>query len=235
MTHHTVVSETEWLKARKDLLAKEKAFTQQRDELSRIRRKMPWVAVDKDYHFDTEDGQKSLGELFGDNGQLVVYHFMFGPDWEAGCKSCSFWADNFDRSVVHLAQRDVTMLAVSRGPLHKLLAFRKRMGWQFDWVSSLGSDFNFDYGVSFTPESRERGQDSYNYSKNGFPGGEAPGISIFFKDDDGSIYHCYSTYGRGLDMMNAAYHYLDLVPKGRDEDGFTYPMEWVKLRDEYAS
>ena len=235
MTRHAIVSEAEWLEARKALLVKEKAFTQQRDELSRLRRDLPWVAVDKDYRFETEEGAKSLGDLFGDKSQLVVYHFMFGPDWEAGCKSCSFWADNFDRSVVHLAQRDVRLLAVSRAPLDRLLEFRKRMGWRFEWVSSLGSDFNFDYGVSFTPESRQRGQTFYNYRENGFSGGEAPGISVFFKNDDGSIYHSYSTYGRGLDMMNAAYHYLDLVPKGRDEDGLGYPMEWVKLRDEYTA
>ncbi len=233
MTDHQVVSRDEWLKARLALLEKEKAFTRERDALSAERQAMPWVEITKDYRFDTEDGPKSLGDLFGDHSQLVVFHFMFGPDWDAGCKSCSFWADNFDRNVVHLAARDVTMMAVSRAPLEKLKAFKKRMGWSFDWASSNGSDFNYDFDVSFTPQAREKGEIRYNYGPSQFPADEAPGISVFSKEADGRIYHTYSTFARGLDMMNAAYHYLDLVPRGRDEKSFDMPMTWLRLRDEY--
>jgi predicted dithiol-disulfide oxidoreductase (DUF899 family) len=234
MTDHRIVSEAEWLEARKALLVREKAFMRERDELSRQRRDLPWVAVSKDYRFETEAGTKSLAALFGNKSQLVIYHFMYGPDWEAGCKSCSLMAESFDRNAVHLAARDVTFVSASRAPLGKLLAFRKRMGWQFDWVSSQGSDFNYDYHVSFTPEEREKGEIVYNYASSSFPSDEAPGLSVFYKDQDGRVYHTYSTYGRGLDPMLAVYQYLDLVPKGRDEDSLSYGMEWVRLRDEYA-
>jgi predicted dithiol-disulfide oxidoreductase (DUF899 family) len=234
MTDHRIVSESEWLEARKALLVREKAFQRERDALSRERRDLPWVAVNKDYRFETEAGMKSLDDLFGDRNQLVIYHFMYGPDWEAGCKSCSLMAESFDRNVVHLAARDVALVAVSRAPLEKLLAFRKRMGWQFEWVSSLGSDFNYDFHVSFTPEMREKGDVVYNYASSSFPSEEAPGLSVFYRDEDGSVYHTYSTYGRGLDPMMAVYQFLDLVPKGRDEDSLGYGMEWVRLRDEYA-
>jgi predicted dithiol-disulfide oxidoreductase (DUF899 family) len=234
MPEHAIVSRDEWLKARVALLEKEKAFTRERDALSRERQSLPWVEISKHYVFDTEGGQKSLGDLFGDHSQLVVYHFMYGPDWEVACKSCSFWADNFDRNIVHLAARDVTLVAVSRAPLDMLTAFRKRMGWSFDWVSSHDTDFNYDFEVSFSEEAREKGEIRYNYRPSKFPASDAPGISVFTKSQDGRIYHTYSTFGRGLDMMNAAYHYLDLVPKGRDEAAFAMPMAWVRLRDDYA-
>jgi predicted dithiol-disulfide oxidoreductase (DUF899 family) len=234
MPDNAIVSRDEWLKARVALLEREKAFTRERDALSKERQALPWVEVSKDYVFDTHAGKKSLSELFGKHSQLVVYHFMYGPEWDAGCKSCSFWADNFNGIAEHLAARDVTFIAVSRAPLATLDAFKKRMGWQFDWVSSLGSDFNYDFDVSFTPEAREKDEIRYNYRKTTFPSDEAPGISVFARGENGKIYHTYSTYGRGLDMLNGCYHYLDLVPKGRDEDDLPYPMEWVRLKDEYG-
>jgi predicted dithiol-disulfide oxidoreductase (DUF899 family) len=227
-----VVSHAAWIDARKQLLAKEKEFTRLRDELSQARRDLPWVQVEKNYVFDTPGGPRTLAQLFDGRSQLLVYHFMFDPDWEAGCKSCSFWADNFDRNVVHLAHRDVTMVAVSRAPLAKLAAFRKRLGWTFTWVSSHGNDFNFDYKVSFQPG--EVGQQAYNFGTGKVYVNEMPGISVFYKDASGAIFHTYSCYARGLDMLNAAYHYLDLVPKGRDEiDG--RPMSWLRLRDAYEA
>ena len=235
MHTHQIVSREDWLAARVALLEKEKAFTRERDSLSRERQALPWVKVDKDYAFDTPSGTSTLAELFGDKSQLIVYHFMFGPDWDNPCKSCSFWADNLERNVVHLAARDVSVVTVSRAPLADLEAFKKRMGWTFDWVSSGPSDFNYDFEVSFTEEARKNGTLRYNYRASDFPADEAPGISVFAKGDDGTIYHTYSTFGRGLDMMNAAYHYLDLVPKGRDESSLNYPMEWVKIRDEYSA
>ncbi len=234
MSDHAIVSQDEWLKARVALLEREKAFTRERDALSKARQSLPWVEVTNHYEFDTPAGKRSLGDLFGDHSQLVVYHFMYGPDWQAGCKSCSFWADNFDGVVEHLAARDVAFVAISRAPLETLEAFKKRMGWHFDWVSSLGSDFNYDFDVSFTPEAREKDEIRYNYRRSTFPADEAPGISVFTRDTDGRIYHSYSTYGRGLDMLNAGYHFLDLVPKGRDEEGLPYPMDWVRLKDEYG-
>jgi len=236
MKSHKIVSATEWVAARKRLLAKEKEFTRLRDDLSRERRELPWVRVDKPYAFDGPDGRETLPELFAGRSQLVVYHFMFGPDWKVGCKSCSFWADNFNGIVAHLNQRDVTLVAISRAPLKKLRAFAKRLGWSFKWLSSLKSDFNFDFGVSFTPEQQEQGRVFYNYEMTSFPWGtEAPGISVFYKDAKGTIFHTYSCYSRGLDMLNTAYHYLDLVPKGRDEAGLPATMAWVRLRDEYGA
>ncbi|WP_419913669.1 DUF899 domain-containing protein [Hoeflea sp.] len=234
MQDHAVVSREEWLKARVALLEREKAFNRERDSLSRERQSLPWVEITKEYMFDTDAGRKSLSELFGDRSQLVVYHFMYGPDWEAGCKSCSFLADSFDRSVVHLAARDVALVAASRAPLETLNAFKKRMGWGFDWVSSLGSDFNYDFEVSFTDEARENGTIRYNYRPSEFPADEAPGASVFYKDADGRIFHTYSTFARGLDMLIACYHILDLVPKGRDEADLPYTMDWIRLRDEYG-
>lgn len=228
-----VVSHEEWLEARRALMAEEKAFTRERDRLSARRRALPWVRIDKDYRFRGPDGEEGLAELFGGRSQLVVYHFMYAPDWDAGCKSCSFWADSFDGIVEHLEHRDVTMVAVSRAPLETLEAFRARMGWRFKWVSSHGSDFNYDMGVSFTPEQIEAGGGPYNFGTIAFGGPEAPGISVFARDDAGAVYRTYATYGRGLDMMNAAYQYLDLVPKGRDEDALSDTMEWVRLRDSY--
>ncbi len=223
-----VATREEWLVARKELLAKEKAFTKERDELSRLRRELPWVKVEKDYAFDGPKGKCSLADLFAGRGQLIVYHFMFEPEWKEGCKSCSWWADNFDRNVVHLAHRDVKLVAISRAPLATLEAYKRRMGWTFDWFSSLGTDFNQDFHVTF-PKS---GGGEYNYAPSDWEG-EAPGISVFAKDKDGAVYHTYSCYARGLDMMNAGYHYLDLVPKGRDEDKLSYGMEWLRRRDQY--
>jgi len=234
MTDHQIVTHEQWVEARKQLLAREKELTRLRDQLSQAHRELPWERVTKDYAFDGPDGRETLGDLFAGRSQLVVYHFMFGPDWEAGCKSCSFWADNFERNVVHLAARDVTMIAVSRAPLAKLDAFRQRLGWTFKWVSSAGSDFNFDYGVSFSQEERGGDKIYYNYAWIDSGMSELPGISVFHRDASGAIFHTYSCYARGLDMMNTAYHYLDLVPKGRDEaEQRPHPMAWVRLRDSY--
>ena len=229
---HPQVSRAEWIEARKRLLVKEKEFTRQRDRLSAERRALPWVEVDERYVFDHPSGKKTLAELFAGRSQLVIYHFMFAPDWEAGCKSCSFWADNFSGILEHLKHRDVSFAVVSRAPLAKLRAFAKRMGWSFEWVSSLENTFNSDYGVSFTADEVASGEVSYNYGKHKAYGTEMPGISVFYKDDAGAIFHTYSCYARGLDMTNTAYHYLDLVPKGRDEDR---PMGWLRLRDEYGA
>lgn len=228
---HPVVSREEWLRERRRLLDKEKSMSRLRDELSAARRALPWVRVDADYVFEHAGRRLGLGELFQGRSQLVVYHFMFDPEWEAGCKSCSFWADNFERITVHLEHRDVTLVAVSRAPFPKLEAYRKRMGWTFTWVSSFGSAFNHDFGVSFRPEEVKSGEVDYNYGPRRAFGGEMPGISVFFRDSAGGIFHTYSTYARGLDMLNAAYHYLDLVPKGRDEAAGI--MSWLRRRDEY--
>jgi predicted dithiol-disulfide oxidoreductase (DUF899 family) len=233
MTHH-VVSSREWLHARKELLAREKQFTRMRDELSAQRRALPWERVDKAYVFEGANGKEALADLFGQKGQLVVYHFMFGPDWETGCKSCSFWADNFNGVTAHLAQRDVAFAAISRAPFTKLAAFQKRLGWTFKWVSSLESDFNFDFQVSFVPEQVARGEAQYNYGKLEHAMTEMPGISVFARGEDGALFHTYSCFSRGIDMMNTAYQYLDLVPKGRDESGLPGAMSWVKLRDQYG-
>jgi predicted dithiol-disulfide oxidoreductase (DUF899 family) len=229
-----IVSQEEWIEARKAFLAKEKEFTRARDELARQRRELPWVKVEKPYTFDAAEGRVTLGDLFGGKGQLLIYHFMMGPDWEEGCPSCSFWADNYNGVDVHLAHRDTALVAVSRAPLARIEAYKKRMGWTFRWVSSAGSDFNFDFGVSFDPAGRVEGERNYNYGSTSFGGEEAPGLSAFCRGDDGAVYHTYSTYSRGLDMFNSAYHYLDIVPKGRDEDELKYHMDWVRLRDEYA-
>jgi len=228
---HPVVSKREWLEARVRLLKEEKEFTRQRDELSARRRALPWVRVEEAYEFQRGRGRASLADLFDGRSQLVVYHFMFPPEWENGCKSCSFWADNFERVVVHLAHRDVTLVAVSRAPLEKLQSFAKRLGWTFEWVSSEGSSFNYDFGVSFTPEQVASGEIPYNFGKHRAYGGEMPGISVFYQDGAGEIFHTYSTYARGLDMLNVAYHYLDIVPKGRDEAAGN--MSWLRLRDAY--
>lgn len=232
MKNHTIVSQEEWLNARKALLQKEKEFTRQRDQLSQERRDLPWVKVEKTYQFDTDQGPVSLAELFNGRSQLVVYHFMYGPDWEEGCLSCSFWADNFNGIDVHLAHRDISLAAVSSARLETLNAYKARMGWSFNWVSSFGSDFNQDYGVTFDPESTE-GPFYYNYTAVDNPGEEYPGISVFYKDENGEIFHTYSAYSRGLDMLNGAYHYMDLTPKGRDEAGLPWSMAWLRRRDQY--
>lgn len=232
MARHTVVSRKDWLAARKALLAKEKKFTRLRDQLSKERRQLPWVKVDKDYVFDGPHGTETLSELFDGRSQLIVYHFMFGPDWDAGCKHCSFWADNFDRIIVHLNHRDVTMVAASRAPYRKLETYKKRMGWNFKWVSSGNTDFNFDYHVSFTPEEEAKNKAFFNYKIQDPDSSDREGTSVFFKDTKGNVFHTYSTYARGIDMVNTAYHYLDLVPKGRDE-GKSGPF-WLCRHDEYS-
>ncbi|MCA1399306.1 thioredoxin family protein [Bradyrhizobium sp. BRP56] len=233
MQQHMIVSREEWIAARKALMAGEKELTQAREALSRQRRELPWVKVDKDYVFDGPGGKMTLGDLFRGRPQLVVQHVMFAPEWDAACKNCSFWADGFERIVPHLAARDTTMIAISRAPLVKLAAFKARMGWTFDWVSSGESDFNYDYGVSFTQAQIDAGDAKYNYGTTPLYGPELPGVSVFFRDEQGSVFHTYSTFARGLDMMNAAYHYLDLTPLGRHEEGLPYPMDWVRLRDQY--
>mgnify|MGYP002622152953 CR=1 FL=1 len=232
MPTHRVVSRQEWTRTRTKLLATEKEFTRLRDELSRQRRELPWVNVVKQYSFEGPDGRCSLGELFDGRSQLIVYHFMFGPDWTEGCPSCSFWADNLEGIPVHLAHRDATLVAVSRAPYSKLAAYRTRMGWTFPWYSSLGSDFNYDYQVSFTSEQIDSGSAEYNYRRTSVRE-ELPGVSVFLRDDAGEVFHTYSTYARGLDMLNGAYHYMDLLPKGRDEDGLPWPMAWLRRHDQY--
>jgi predicted dithiol-disulfide oxidoreductase (DUF899 family) len=234
MEKHEVVSREKWLAARKQLLAKEKEFTRLRDQLSEQRRALPWERVDKDYVFEGPKGKESLAQLFDGRSQLVVYHFMFAPEAEVPCKSCSFWADNFNGIIAHLNQRDVTFVAISRAPLPKLQAFAKRLGWSFKWLSSAGTDFNYDYNVSFRPDDVGKGRASYNYSPTETTMSDLPGISVFFKDAEGQVFHTYSCYARGLDMLNNTYHYLDLVPKGRDEAGLPYTMAWVKFRDLYG-
>lgn len=230
---HPIVSREEWLAARLALLEQEKEVTRSRDRLSEQRRSLPWVRVDTGYVFQGEGGPESLADLFDGRSQLIVYHFMFHPDWEEGCKSCSFWADSYDGMIVHLNHRDATLVTISRAPIEKLAAFRKRMGWRFKWVSSYGNQFNRDFHVSFTPEEMESGQTEYNFKAAAFPAPEAPGVSVFYKDAHGAIFHTYSCYGRGLDILNGTYNYLDLTPKGRDEDGLSYTMEWVRLKDRY--
>ena len=232
MTMHQVVSRKDWTTARLALLAKEKAFTRQRDELSAARRALPWEKVGTNYVFEGANGPVTFADLFAGRGQLIVYHFIFGPDWEAGCKSCTFWADNFARIVVHLNARDTNLVLISRAPLERLAAYKKRMGWNLEWVSSLGNSFNRDFAVSFTPEQIAAPDNNYNFGTQKFGMDEAPGISVFARED-GAIYHTYSTYSRGLDMLNGAYHLLDLVPKGRDEADLAYGMEWLRRRDEY--
>jgi predicted dithiol-disulfide oxidoreductase (DUF899 family) len=228
-----VVSREEWIAARLQHLVREKEFTRLRDQLSRERRDLPWVKVDKPYAFDGPNGPESLADLFEGHSQLIVQHFMFDPSWDEGCKSCSFWADNFDGIVGHLNHRDVSFVLVSRAPFATLEAYRKRMGWRLKWVSSFYTDFNRDYHVTFTPEELETRQAYYNYATGSFPVAEAPGLSVFYKDTDGAIYHTYSCYARGLDMLNGAYHLLDLVPKGRDEAGLPSTMDWLRHHDRY--
>ncbi|HKD99818.1 MAG TPA: thioredoxin family protein [Planctomycetota bacterium] len=232
---HAVVARAEWLRARTALLAREKELTRLRDELGRERRRLPWVRVEKRYVFDGPGGKETLSDLFDGRGQLAVYHFMFGPEWTEGCPSCSLVSDHIDGAVVHLAQRDVTFVAISRAPLAKIEAFRKRMGWRFKWVSSGGSDFNADYHVSFGKEEMAAGRMEYNYSTTAFPSDEAPGMSIFAKDAAGDVFHTYSAYARGLDHLLVAYGVLDLVPKGRDEDALDFPMAWVRHHDRYPA
>ena len=224
----SVVGHDEWLAAREELLGKEKEFTRARDELTKQRQALPWEAVEKEYVFAGPNGKETLADLFEGRSQLVVYHFMFGPEDDAGCKSCSFWADNFNPNVIHLNARDVSFAAVSRAPIEALEAYRQRMGWDFRWVSSGGTDFNFDYGVSFAPDQQD--QKIYNYGSLAPNIADREGMSVFAKDD-GAIFHTYSAYARGIDLLNTAYNYLDLVPKGRDEG--ERGQHWVRRHDEY--
>ncbi len=230
---HSVVPQAQWASARKELLRKEKELTHLRDEVSRQRRALPWEKVEKNYVFDGPRGKETLADLFGGHSQLIVYHFMFGPGWKEGCPSCSFLADGFDGAAVHLAHRDVTFLAISRATLPEIEAFKKRMGWKFKWVSSFENEFNHDYHVSFTKQEQAKGEVYYNYDMTKFPAEEAPGASVFYKNDAGEIFHTYSSFGRGLDPMITTYNWLDLAPKGRDEDGLAFTMAWVRHHDKY--
>jgi len=232
---HAIVSQAEWLAARKALLAKEKEFTRARDALSAQRRDLPWVKVGKVYVFDTPEGPRSLADLFGGRSQLLVYHFMLGPGWVQGCPSCSFLADHFDGANIHLAQRDVTLLAVSRAPLAEIEAYQRRMGWRFPWVSSFGTEFNRDFRVSFDQGEVDAEAMNYNYGTVAVNSTELPGLSAFIKGEDGAIYHTYSAYARGLDMLVGAYNFLDVAPKGRDEDALPWTMAWVRRHDEYEN
>ncbi|MBC8105436.1 MAG: DUF899 domain-containing protein [Anaerolineae bacterium] len=234
MNIHQIVSREQWIETRRELLAKEKQLTRQRDELARQRRDLPWVRVEADYVFDAPHGKVTLAELFGEKSQLIVYHFMYGPEWKEGCPSCSFVTDHLDGAVPHLSARDVSLVLISRAPLTKIQAFQKRMGWRIPWVSSNGSDFNYDYHVSFTPAQKASGKVDYNYTMQKFPSDEAPGASVFYKEPaTGEIFHTYSVYARGLDQLVGTYTLLDLVPKGRDEDKLGFSMEWVRHHDRY--
>jgi len=229
-----VVSHAEWLSARKQHLAKEKEFTRLRDELSRQRRELPWEQVEKDYVFDVPGGRQTLANLFDGRSQLIVYHFMLAPGWTEGCRGCSFLGDHFDGSTIHLANRDVTLVAVSRAPLAEIEVFKKRMGWRFRWVSSFENNFNYDYHVSFTKDELAGSSMEYNYQLEEFPSEEAPGLSVFAKDEEGNIFHTYSAYARGLDILVGTYNFLDLVPKGRDEEGLPQTMAWLRHHDNYS-
>ena len=228
-----IASRDEWLAARRELLAKEKHLTHLRDELAAQRRTLPWVPVEKAYAFDGASGRLTLSDLFEGRSQLVVYHFMLGPGWKEGCPSCSLLADHFDGAVVHLAQRDVAFVVVSRAPLPQIEKFERRMGWNFKWVSSFGTDFNFDYHVSATPEEKASGKAMYNYELTEFPSEERPGASVFYKNEAGEIFHTYSSYGRGLDILIGTYNFLDIAPKGRDEEALEWSMAWVRHHDRY--
>jgi predicted dithiol-disulfide oxidoreductase (DUF899 family) len=229
-----VVSPAEWLAARQAHLAKEKEFTRLRDELSRQRRELPWEKVEKPYAFEGPNGRLSLADLFQGRGQLMVYHFMLGPGWKEGCQSCSLFADHLDGLLIHLAHRDVSLVVVSHAPLAEIQKYQQRMGWRFPWVSSFGSDFNFDYHVSFVKKDQAGGEVYYNYGLMPFRSEEEPGASVFARDAAGDVFHTYSTYGRGLDMIMGVYHLLDLMPKGRDEEGLPWPMAWVRRHDNYG-
>jgi predicted dithiol-disulfide oxidoreductase (DUF899 family) len=233
MQKPNIVSQDEWLKARTALLLEEKEFTRLRDQLSQKRRQLPWVKVDKNYSFEGVNGTETLSDLFDGRSQLIVYHFMYGPDWEDACPSCSFWADNFNGIDIHLNHRDASLVAISRASLDQLQAYSKRMGWDFNWLSSSASEFNYDFQASFRAEEMEQGEVFYNFKMGQFPADEAPGISVFYKNEQGEIFHTYSCYARGLDMLNGAYHYMDLLPKGRDEDDLEFTMAWLRRRDQY--
>ncbi len=229
----TIVDRQTWLKERKALLAEEKALTRSLDALAVRRRSLPWVQIEKDYIFETSGGQQTLSELFDGRSQLAIYHFMMGPDWPEGCAGCSFWADSFNGTQTHLANRDTSFVAASRAPLAAIDNYKKRMGWNFNWVSSLGSDFNMDFGVSF-PEGHD--QDAvYNFSPVDQPSEESEGLSVLAIDAEGQIFHTYSTFARGVDIFNAAYQILDLTPKGRDEDDLEFSTSWLRRHDDYET
>jgi predicted dithiol-disulfide oxidoreductase (DUF899 family) len=228
-----IVSPEKWLAARRALLREEKEYTRLQDHMNARRRALPWVKIDQRYEFDSPRGRVSLADLFAGRSQLIVQHFMLGPGWEEGCKSCSFMMDHFNSMVLHLAARDVAFAAISHAPLAEILPFKQRMGWDVNWVSAYGNTFNPDFHVSFTPEESSTGEVYYNYARRPFPHEEAPGISVFARDAAGMIYHTYSTYGRGVEIVMGTYHMLDLVPKGRDEEGLDYGMEWLRHRDRY--
>jgi predicted dithiol-disulfide oxidoreductase (DUF899 family) len=232
MNPSKILSKAEWLVARKDLLTREKELTRLRDEVSRHRRELPWVKVEKEYLFDGPDGKETLADLFNGRSQLVIYHFMLGPGWGEGCKSCSYLADHFDGANWHLPHRDVTLVVVSRATLDEIEAYQKRMGWRFKWVSSYGSDFNFDYHVSATEEEKAADKMYYNYETAELLSDEMPGLSVFYEDGNGDVFHTYSTYARGLDILVGTYNFLDLVPKGRDENP-DLTMDWVRRHDQY--
>ena len=231
---HGVVAHEAWIEARKKLLEKEKEFTRLRDEINAARRALPWEAVTKDYRFQGPAGSATLADMFDGRSQLIVQHFMFAPEWEAGCPHCSFWADNYNPVIVHLHHRDVSFVAVSRAPYAKIEAYKKRMGWTFPWFSSNGSDFNFDFQASFRPEDLAKGQVMFNYRTQPMKMSEREGASAFYKNAAGEIFHTYSTYARGIDLMNTAYNYLDIAPKGRDEQALPYTQAWVRRHDEYG-
>jgi predicted dithiol-disulfide oxidoreductase (DUF899 family) len=236
MTTHRTVSRNEWLEARRDLLAAEKDLTRRADQVAQLRRQLPWVKIDEPYVFTGIDGRVALAELFEDRHQLLVQHFMLAPGWEQGCPSCSYMADHTDGMTLHLAHRDVTFVAVSRAPITDIERFRRRMGWRFKWVSSYGTDFNYDFGVGFTSEQVSRGKIDYNYGNWPLVGEEWPGVSVFYKDGAGDVFHTYSTYGRGVEVMMGAYRMLDLTPMGRGErDDTAYKMDWVRHHDRYES
>jgi len=232
---HPVVPRERWLAERQQLLAREKELTRLEDQIASERRALPWVRIDTEYVFDTPDGPRQLAELFHGRRQLLVQHFMLGPDWEQGCPSCSYMADHLDGMAPHLGARDVSFVAVSRAPLAQIERFRRRMGWQFRWVSSHGSDFNHDFGVSFTPLQLAQGKVPYNYTQQPFPAEEAPGISVFVRNDAGEVFHSYSTYGRGVEVMMGTYRLLDLTPQGRAETNAAYTMDWVRHHDRYGA
>ena len=234
MKQPTIVSPEQWLAARTQLLEKEKEFTRQRDQLAALRRALPWVRVEKTHVFEGPSGKETLAELFGGKSQLIIYHFMLGPGWQEGCPSCSLLCDHLDGSVVHMAARDVALAVVSRAPYAEIATFQRRMGWRLHWVSSHGDDFNRDYHVSFSREEVAAGTTYYNYGNNAFRSEEAPGMSVFAKDESGALFHTYSSYARGGEPLIGAYHLLDMVPKGRDEEGLPWPMAWVRHHDKYG-
>ena len=233
LAQHPIVSHEQWLAKRKELLRKEKELTRLHDQLAAERRNLPWERVEKNYIFSCPRSKVTLAELFAGHSQLAIYHFMFGPDWQEGCPSCSYVSDHLNAALPHLAARDVSLVMISRAPIAKIEAFKKRLGWQFPWLSSHDSDFNTDYHVSFTKEEASQGKVNYNYTQQEFPSEEAPGLSVFYKNDAGEIFHTYSSFGRGLEPLIGAYMMLDLVPKGRDEDDLDFPMAWVRYHDRY--